>query len=78
LPSLIRPALASLSAVAAQTTADAERLQKIGARQVSVCGNLKFDVTPAPAMLRQGALLAANLCRARSGSLPAHVKARKR
>ncbi|MEF8769692.1 MAG: lipid IV(A) 3-deoxy-D-manno-octulosonic acid transferase [Candidatus Accumulibacter phosphatis] len=55
LPSLIRPALASLSAIAAQTAADAERLQKIGARQVSVCGNLKFDVTPAPAMLRQGA-----------------------
>ena len=54
LPSLIGPALASLSAVVAQTAADAERLQRIGARQVKVCGNLKFDVTPAPAMLEQG------------------------
>jgi len=53
---LIEPALASLSAVAAQTTADAERLQQIGARQVSVCGNLKFDVAPASDKLRQGAL----------------------
>jgi 3-deoxy-D-manno-octulosonic-acid transferase len=31
LRSLIRPALASLSAVAAQTAADAERLQQLGA-----------------------------------------------
>jgi 3-deoxy-D-manno-octulosonic-acid transferase len=35
LPSLIGPALASLSAVAAQTVADAERLQQLGARQTS-------------------------------------------
>jgi 3-deoxy-D-manno-octulosonic-acid transferase len=41
---LIRPALAALSAVAAQTPADAERLTALGARDVKVCGNLKFDV----------------------------------
>jgi 3-deoxy-D-manno-octulosonic-acid transferase len=35
--------------------ADGERLQQIGARQVSVCGNLKFDVTPAPEKLQLGA-----------------------
>jgi len=52
---LIGPALASLGAVGAQTAADAERLQEIGARQVSVCGNLKFDVTPAPEKLQLGA-----------------------
>jgi 3-deoxy-D-manno-octulosonic-acid transferase len=40
---LIGPALASLSAVAAQTAADAERLQQLGARDIRVCGNLKFD-----------------------------------
>lgn len=55
LGSLIRPALLSLSAVAAQTSADAERLQQIGARQPSVCGNLKFDVTPAADGLQLGA-----------------------
>ncbi|HPU79537.1 lipid IV(A) 3-deoxy-D-manno-octulosonic acid transferase [Accumulibacter sp.] len=54
LPSLIGPALASLSAVAAQTAADGERLQQLGACRVSVCGNLKFDVSPAPEKLRQG------------------------
>jgi 3-deoxy-D-manno-octulosonic-acid transferase len=42
---LIHPALAALSAVAAQTLADAERLTSLGARDVKVCGNLKFDVT---------------------------------
>jgi 3-deoxy-D-manno-octulosonic-acid transferase len=55
LRTLIRPALASLSAVAAQTTADAERLQQLGARQPTVCGNLKFDVTPAADKLQLGA-----------------------
>ena len=53
---LIRPALAALRAVAAQTPADAERLQAIGARRVSVLGNIKFDVTPSPEKLHLGAL----------------------
>lgn len=52
---LIRPALASLSAVAAQTKADGERLQHLGARQPSVSGNLKFDVTPPADKLQLGA-----------------------
>jgi 3-deoxy-D-manno-octulosonic-acid transferase len=52
---LIRPAVAGLAAVAAQTSADAERLQGIGAQGVRVTGNLKFDVTPAPEKLRLGA-----------------------
>lgn len=51
---LIRPALASLRAVAAQTPADAERLAAIGARHVDVFGNIKFDVTPAPEKLELG------------------------
>ncbi|WP_153110527.1 lipid IV(A) 3-deoxy-D-manno-octulosonic acid transferase [Propionivibrio limicola] len=51
---LIRPALAQLSGIAAQTTADAERLTAIGARHVRVSGNLKFDVRPAPDKLELG------------------------
>ena len=51
---LIRPALASLRAVAAQTPADAQRLMTIGARHVDVFGNIKFDVTPAPEKLELG------------------------
>lgn len=51
---LIRPALASLSGVAAQTPADAERLAQLGARRAVVCGNLKFDVSPAHEKLQLG------------------------
>lgn len=51
---LIRPALQALHAVAAQTPADAERLTAIGARNVSVFGNIKFDVTPSPEKLALG------------------------
>jgi len=52
---LVRPALEKLSIVAAQTAADAERLTSIGARDVHITGNLKFDVTPAPDKLQLGA-----------------------
>ena len=51
---LIRPALAALTAVAAQTPADAERLRAIGAQRVSVLGNIKVDVTPAPEKIELG------------------------
>src|SRR3989442_5646601 len=44
---LVRDALGGLSAVAAQTVGDAERLRALGARAVEVTGNLKFDVEPA-------------------------------
>ena len=43
--------------VAAQRRDDAARLRALGARQVAVCGNLKFDITPPP----QAAALAAQL-----------------
>jgi 3-deoxy-D-manno-octulosonic-acid transferase len=43
---LVRVALGGLSAVAAQTTEDAERLRSLGARAVEVTGNLKFDADP--------------------------------
>ena len=44
---LVRDALEGLRAVAAQTAEDADRLRSLGARQVEVTGNLKFDVEPA-------------------------------
>jgi len=46
--SLTREVLASLTAVGAQTEADAERLRALGARSVVVTGNLKFDRGPQP------------------------------
>jgi len=42
--SLVRPLLQSLAGIAAQTQADAVRLEALGARGVVVTGNLKFDV----------------------------------
>lgn len=51
---LIRAALGSLAAVSAQTRADAERLEQLGARSVEVTGNLKFDVAVAPRLLALG------------------------
>ena len=51
---LIRPTLGALTAVAAQTPADAQRLASIGAQDVHVFGNIKFDVTPAPEKLELG------------------------
>ncbi len=41
---LAKNGLEELSAIAAQTGADAKRLESLGAKNVSVCGNLKFDV----------------------------------
>ena len=55
LSALSRPALAALTAVAAQTPADAQRLSELGARNITVHGNLKFDVTPSPEKLQVGA-----------------------
>jgi len=46
LGSLTRQGLQQLALVAAQTAADAERLQALGAKDPMICGNLKFDVTP--------------------------------
>jgi len=51
---LAREALGNLSAVAAQTGDDAARLTALGARNVAVTGNLKFDIEPPPALLELG------------------------
>jgi len=51
---LLRPAVESLAAVLAQTDDDAARLRLAGARQVSVIGNLKYDLSPHAAQLARG------------------------
>ncbi len=50
----MRPAFASLAAVCAQSAGDAERLCALGATQVDVTGNLKFDVEPDARQLADG------------------------
>mgnify|MGYP000890276516 CR=1 FL=1 len=43
---LIRPALQTLAGCLAQTEEDAARLRQLGAANVSVCGNSKYDIAP--------------------------------
>lgn len=54
---LTRPALQALSGIAAQTEDDAQRLMQLGAQQVSIMGNLKFDIAPPRVMLELGKVL---------------------
>ncbi len=51
---LAQTGLHQLAAIAAQTANDAERLQTLGAANVSVIGNLKFDVMPPDDAATQG------------------------
>ena len=60
---LTRPAFASLAAVCAQSSADAERLRSLGAANVEVTGNLKFDAQPDPAQVADGQAWRARLRR---------------
>ena len=48
IPNLIRPALRQLTAICAQTPADAQRLQQLGAPAPIVCGNTKYDIPIPP------------------------------
>lgn len=56
---LTRASLERFTGIAAQTAADAERLRRLGARQVVVTGNLKFDVPPPADAARRAAELRA-------------------
>jgi 3-deoxy-D-manno-octulosonic-acid transferase len=49
-----RQVFGGFSKVLAQSPADAQRLLILGAREVMVLGNLKFDMTPAPQALELG------------------------
>lgn len=54
---LVVEGIQNLSTIAAQTEADAERFKGFGANNVSVTGNLKFDVIPPQNAYEQGQLL---------------------
>jgi len=71
---LTRDALGGLAAVAAQTADDAARLANLGAKNVSVTGNLKFDIEPPPALLELGRQLRAQFGAARKVFLAASTR----
>lgn len=48
--SLFRPAFSSLTHIFAQTAADAQRLKQVGAREITVAGNTKYDMPITDAM----------------------------
>src|SRR5690606_28290298 len=56
-PRLTRWALGNLAGIAAQTEADARRFRELGARDVAVTGNVKFDFPVAGEMTALGARL---------------------
>lgn len=54
---LTRASLQSLTAIAAQTEADASRLRALGAPRVQVVGNIKFDALPPAVQIEAGRAL---------------------
>ncbi len=67
-------ALGELSAIAAQTTEDAGRLTELGAKDVFITGNLKFDIEPPQAMLQLGGQLRQQLGTVRKVFLAASTR----
>lgn len=65
LSALMAEAAQGFACVAAQTEADAERLQRFGAPNVHITGSIKFDVTPP-----ENALVKGNALRAQMGARP--------
>jgi 3-deoxy-D-manno-octulosonic-acid transferase len=70
---LAREGLQNLSAVAAQTEEDATRMQTLGAQNITVAGNLKFDVKPPADAVDKGLQLKKQL-----GKLPIFLAASTR
>jgi len=60
-PGLAAPTFAAITGVAAQTTADAQRLEAAGAQRVAVTGNVKFDAAVPEAALAFGRDLRARI-----------------
>jgi 3-deoxy-D-manno-octulosonic-acid transferase len=54
IPNLTRSGLSQLSGVSAQSEEDAARLSALGAHNVSVMGNLKYEIEPPLTMLESG------------------------
>ncbi|MDD5181213.1 MAG: lipid IV(A) 3-deoxy-D-manno-octulosonic acid transferase [Gallionellaceae bacterium] len=74
-PRLTRSGLRELSAIAAQSANDAARLTALGADNVSVMGNLKFDIEPPRAMLELGKQLRSQFGESRKIFLAASTRA---
>ncbi len=74
-PNIVRSGLRELSAIAAQTEADADRLTTLGANNISVMGNLKFDIEPPLAMLELGKKLRTQFGESRKVFLAASTRA---
>ncbi len=72
-PALTREALQGLTAIGAQSANDAARLEALGAKGVTVTGNIKFDVAAPQEQLELGREF-----RARRGSRPAWLAASTR
>ena len=72
--SLIRPLVASLSGIAAQTREDAERLERLGARGVRITGNLKFDIGVPEGAAALGDAMRASFGRSRGVLLAASTR----
>ncbi|HRP98653.1 MAG TPA: lipid IV(A) 3-deoxy-D-manno-octulosonic acid transferase, partial [Rhodocyclaceae bacterium] len=53
-PALTAMTLDALTTIACQTDADAERFAMLGARHLTVTGNIKFDISPPAAQLALG------------------------
>lgn len=60
-PALVRAAVACFARIAAQTAADRDRIAQLHPGPIDVIGNLKFDLAPSEALLRQGKGLRARL-----------------
>lgn len=60
-PSLTRQTLGGLAGIAAQGDNDARRLRSLGAVEIQVFGNLKFDIEPPAAQLALGRELRAGI-----------------
>lgn len=73
-PELIRSGLQEFSIISAQSEADAARITGLGASNVSVMGNLKFDIQPPPMMLQLGAQLRTQLGKTRKIFLVASTR----
>jgi 3-deoxy-D-manno-octulosonic-acid transferase len=52
--SLVGESVAALSGIAAQSADDAKRFSALGAREVQVVGNVKFDAAPAAELVERG------------------------
>lgn len=74
IPNLTQSGLSQLSAVAAQSEEDAARLSALGARNVSVMGNLKYDIEPPAEMLERGKQLRRQLGESRPVFLAASTR----